>query len=245
MTAPIYTARFPLPDLLERGRAQELLCPVYYDGELVEPTEAAVQVYTPSGDVAVSGAGTVVDRVATYEVGASALTSYDYGEGWRVVWTLTVDGDVETYHNDAALVRHRLHPVISDRDLYERVTSLSPHGTAPLSSVQTYQPYLDAAWRQIQLRLIAAGKRPWLVLSPSALAEAHTLLTLALIFEDFATRLNDAYEVRATSYRQQFLEAWRMLSFRYDETGDGTGTTATGQNVRTGSRSPIFLMRRD
>ena len=76
MTAPIYTARFPLPDLLERGRAQELLCPVYYDGELVEPTAAAVQVYTPSGDVAVSGAGTVVDRVATYEVGASALTSY-------------------------------------------------------------------------------------------------------------------------------------------------------------------------
>lgn len=240
MSAPIYTARFPLPDLLERGRAQELVCPVYHDGVLVAPTEAAVQVYTPSGDVAVSGVAQVVQGVATFEVGADALADYPLGEGWRVIWTLTLDGDVETYHNDAALVRHRLHPVISDRDLYARVTALSPHAKAPLSSVTTYQPYLDAAWRQIQLRLIAEGKRPYLVMSPSAFAEAHTLLTLALIFEDFASRLNAAYEDRATLYRQQFLEAWKMLRFRYDERNEGR---ANGP-AKKSARSPIFLFSR-
>jgi len=60
------------------------------------------------------------------------------------------------------------------------------------------------------------------VLSPTALRGAHLELTLAIVFEDLSTRLNEAYEARAQQYRRQYEQTWRRLTFRYDADEDGT-----------------------
>jgi hypothetical protein len=51
------------------------------------------------------------------------------------------------------------------------------------------------------------------------------LLTLALIFEDFQTRLNEQFSAQADSYRGQFRAAWDELRFEYDmaDTGRSDG----------------------
>lgn len=238
---PVLAARLPLPDLIERGTATTLRCPVYLDGELAVPSSAHVQVLDRGGQVVAGGAASVVDGVAEYTVPGPTLASHELAEGWQVVWTLTVDGEVHRVRNEAALVRYRLHPVISDADLYERVPALSPHAPRPITDRTTYQTERDAAWVQIQRRLISQGRRPWLVLSPGALAEAHLTLTLALILEGLSVRTAEAISDRAAEYRRQYQDAWRQLSFVYDEPGGGL---ASAQNARRTPRAPIFLAGR-
>jgi hypothetical protein len=125
------------------------------------------------------------------------------------------------------------------------VSSLDPAGTTPITAQSDYQSFRDEAWIEIQQRMIQAGNRPALVMSPTALRGVHmelTLamifedlsvhmeLTLAMIFEDLSTRLNEAYEARAQQYRRQYAERWRNLTWRYD--ADETGTADNSDRRR-------------
>ena len=78
---------------------------------------------------------------------------------------------------------------------------------------------LDEAWATIMLRLIANGRRPYLVMSPSALRDVHLLLTLHLIFLDFQTSAGDGgrWQALAEHYGRRYTEAWGQLRFTYDE----------------------------
>jgi hypothetical protein len=222
MPDTLYTARFELPDLLEQGRSNLLRCRVYRNGVLATPTSGTVTVYDKSGNALVDDAAvTVTNSEATYNLLAATIASSTRGEGWGVEWALLMpDGVTHTFRNDAALVRARLYPVVADADLYRVASSLDPSGQ-PIHSRQSFDDKLEEAFLQIEQRLIAAGNRPNLVLSPSALREVHLYLTLALIFEDFATRLSADYEARAQSYRTQFDSAWSRLRFVYDTDDDG------------------------
>ena len=232
------TARLLAPDLMVRGRANALSCPLYSAGALVEPT-GTVSIYDHANDLQVSGAAiTVTGKVATYSY--NPASSLQLGEGWRVEWALTAGGITSVYRNDAALVRHELHPVVTDRDLFRRVTALDPNGVAPLSSVADYQDYIDEAWAIITLRLISRGNRPNLVMTPSALRQTHLQLTLAGIFDDFATRLNQAYAEIAASHRGQYEAAWGDLRFEYDSDDDGQ---SDGRERRAASPSIWFTSR--
>lgn len=226
------TARFLLPDLLERGRANALSCPVWQDGALVAPSSGTVTIYDGAGEVVVSAAAvTVTASIATYSY--TPASTVDYGEGWRVEWTLVISTVTHVFRQDAALVRVVLHSPITDADLFRRVSSLDPSGSAPISSVADYQDYLDEAHTVIQGRLLAAGNRPNLILTPSALREVYLTLTLALIFEDFATKLNDAYSERATGYRQDYQEAWGDLRFSYASSDEVDAGTLPGRRSAT------------
>jgi len=220
----LYYARFLYPTMVERGRSNLIKCAVYRSGLLAAPSAGTVTLYNEDGSPVVDGAAvTVSGSVAQYTIPAGTIAGLTLGDGWIVEWSLTMpDGVVHTYRNEAALVRRALYPVVTDADLYRRVSSLDPSGNTPLSSATTYQEHRDEAWTAIQNRLIAAGNRPNLVTSPTALREAHLLLTLALIFEDFATRLNDAYEGRADAYRRQYDQEFRRVQLKYDTDDDGT-----------------------
>lgn len=216
------SARLLGPDLLERGRPNALSCPLYQNGALVAPTQSGstVSIYDAAGTVQVDAAAvTVSGSVARYSY--TPATSLSLAEGWRVEWSLIVAGTTHVFRNTAALVRFALYPVISDPDLFRRVSGLDPSGSSPISSVADYQDYIDEAWAKIQLGLINKGNRPNLILEPTALRELHLNETLHLIFDDFATRLNAAYTKQAESYRAKASNAWGELRFVYDVSDAG------------------------
>jgi len=242
----LYSARFPLPELLERGRDNLIRCFVYRDGALVAPSSGTVSVYNASNVAVVDAAAvTIVSQVAQRSVSGASLSSQALGDGWRIEWSLLMpDATTRLFRQDGALVRSSFVPPITDVDLFRRVSGLDPSNSARVSTLDDYQDYIDEAHVEINNRLISAGRRPWLVVSPSSLRQAYLYLTLALIFEDFATRLDDAYSNEAKRWRSHHKVEWDALSFRYDETDAGAvdtsrrkATTATFWLGSGGSRS--------
>ena len=180
-TSTHYSARFLSPDLLERERDNALSCPVYSGGALVPPASGTVTVQDQSGEAIVDGAAvTITGDVATYTVTAATLPdTVSFAEGWMVEWALVASGITRAFRNDAALVRNALYPVVTDIDLFRRVSALDPNGNDPITSLTDFQDYLDEAWATIQNRLIARGNRPNLIMSPSSFREAHVCLRVS------------------------------------------------------------------
>lgn len=210
-----YSARFELPDLIERDRANTLQCRVYRDGALVAPSSGTFALYDGSGNVVTTGAVTVAASVATYSISSGSLSSYEYSEDWYLTWALVMpDTNTHEFRNDAMLVKVRLYCPITEADLYRRVSSLDPSGNAAISTNADFSDKIDEAWVVIQNRLIERGNRPYLIMSPSSLREVTINLTLAMIFEDLASRLNEAYVERAQQYRAQFDKAWASITWK-------------------------------
>lgn len=235
-----YTARFQLPDELEATRDNAVACPVYRSGVLVAPVSGTVSVHNASGTVVVDAAAvTIVGDVATYTVTSASLAGQTRGEGWRIAWVLTFsDGVVRTLDNEALLVRRALAPVVTEADIYRRSNALDPSSPHSITSQADYADKLDEGWVVLMGRLLALGRRPHLILSPSALREVHLTLTLALIYEDLSARNGDQYSETAQMYREQFAGAWKAMRFTYDETDDDG---QTGDQSRKAATTSMWL----
>lgn len=218
-----HAARFALPDLIVKGRDSHAVLEVYFNGARQNMSSASATIYRPDGTVFSTPTVVLSDgnKLGTVTVTGASTSSETLGDGWRISYIVTVDGDVFEFSNEAMLVRAALYPVLTDPDLYKRVSSLDPAGTTPITSLTTFQTFRDEAWIEISQRLIQEGNRPALILSPTALRGPHLELTLAMVFEDLSTRLNEAYEARAQQYRRQYEHTWRRLTFRYDSDEDG------------------------
>ena len=241
-----HTVRFPLPDLIERGIDTVIQAPVYLSGSLVAPSAGTVSVYADTNTARVDGASvTITGDVAQYTVLVATTTSLALADGWRVEWTLTVSGDVLRAVNEAALVRQVVRPMISDVDIYRRVPALDPNSASVITSETDYQGYIDEANTEIQNRMIATGRRPWLIMSPASLRPVYLYLSLAIIFEDLSARLaNVDYQERADKYRAEYNRQWKALNFTYDADEDGIAdTNESGNPARVGA-STIFLTGR-
>ena len=240
----LYSARATGHELLERGRDNLLKQPMYDAGALVAPTQAGstVSVYNASGVSIVSAAGvTVSGSIATYNVPSSTLAGESLGEGWSVTWSLIMpDSTTRTVRRAASLGVSRLHPPAVAADLFQRVRSLNPSHANPITALTLGEidDYLDAAWLQIEDRLQRRGRRPWLVLSSESLRELQIVGTLALIFEDLATRNQEAHLERAKLYREQWRVEWAESRFRYLEDDSSTGSTEATQ---VASQSGVWL----
>jgi hypothetical protein len=234
-----HAARFALPDIIVRNRDSHAVLEVYYNGARQSLSAVTATVYRPDGTTFATPTPVLSDgnKVATITITAASTASESLADGWRISYVATVDGNVYEFANEAMLVRSALWPVVSDASLFKRVSSLDPSGTTPITSQTTYQDYRDEAWIEINNRLIQKGNRPALVLSPSALRSVHLELTLALIFDDLSTRLNEAYETRAQQYRRQYLHSWGQLTFHYDY--DQTGHAADAARRR--GHGTLFL----
>ena len=68
-------------------------------------------------------------------------------------------------------------------------------------------------------------------MSPASLRTAHLYLSLCLIFDDFSTRLNDAYREHAEFYRHEYKEAWGDLDFLYDADDSGAADSVTSRRA--------------
>ena len=215
-----YAARFVGPELIERGRANALTCPVYRDGALVAPTEltSSITILRKDGSAVVSaGPVAVTGSIARYTTGT--YTAEQLEEGWFVEWLCTIGGVPYRFRRSAALCRARLHPVITDADLYARHAELADvRGT-----LTTDQACIDEAWAELLNMIRQKGSLPHLVMSPEDLRFAHLFLALSNRFLDLQTSGgNDSkWAALATHYATRFTQAFGGLSFRYDTDDDG------------------------
>jgi hypothetical protein len=223
ITDPNYTARFELPEEIERGRAETIQCPVYLDGSLVAPSSGTVSVFNANNEAVVDEQAVSINAdIAEYDIGSSVMDNEELSTGWQVRWTLTISGADFVFINSAALVRSRLWPVVADTDLFRRCPSIDPSDSGVITSETDYQSYLDGAWIEIMHRVMAKGNRPWLIMEPTALRNAHMYFTLFMIFDGLAARSPDNdRRMQAEDFYKQYEEAWRELQFEYDYDQDG------------------------
>jgi hypothetical protein len=157
-----------------------------------------------------------VSQIATATVTfTGALTPRDVFIEWDVGSTFPVSflGVITTLE---------LYPVIGDADLFLRARVLDPTSTMAISDLTSFSSYREEAWTILMNYLDGRGRRPWLILAPSALREAHILLTLALIFADFDSRTPEAgYDVRRQNYHESYEKELSSLILEYAEDSKG------------------------
>lgn len=241
-----HTVRFPLPDLIVKGRDHTIKAPVYLGGSIVRPDSATVSVYNAANEAVVDAqaASIASDDVAEYTIGSASTTSRQVELGWRVEWVITLaaavapDGIILA-RNDAALVLHPWTPTITDTDLGRRLPAIDPSHATRVHTDTTLQDFIDEASTEIQLRLIDQGNRPNLILTPSALRQVHMYLAIALVLEDLAIGAPDTYGLAAARYRESYRMAWSELRFLYD--ADDDGQADDGDEVRQAAQKTIWL----
>jgi hypothetical protein len=237
-------ARTRTIEQIARGVDNALVIELTRAGLAELPASGTITVYDAANTAIVDAAAvTPSSPGALYLLLAALTTNAQLGMGWRCEWRLTLgDGTIRTFVRAAALVRTRLHPPATPQDLYDRVAGLAPSANMPISAkaATDYDRFLDAAWLQIERKLLAKGRRPWLITGSYALHEAHVLATLALIFEDFASRLNQAFAQQARDYRAQFAAEWADIAFEYAPADDGVATGGADP-TKAGTATSVWL----
>lgn len=230
---------FRVPELIEQGRDNLIQAPMYLSGSLVAPDAGdTVSVYDASNTAIVSAQTiTVTASVAVYNITAATVAGSSLGEGWRVVWSLTDDdGVVHTYDNEAALIRRRLFPTVTHAQLYRRISWLDPAGSSEPHSRSDFQNELDESWNILEHRLLQQGRRPWLIVSPSALRLAHLELWTSMVMESLGSTLND-FGAEADRHRDRYEAEWARIRMLYDSDDDGQPEDVT---ARQGASSTLW-----
>lgn len=218
------------PFTFVRSLSTTISVPIYDHGAPHHASSGTYQILDADFNVKESGSMSIVSNVATL----TTTTTLPFGDRYRITFNITLsDGRVVKPENELYVVRQAFYPVVSSVDLYARVPGLDPSSSSPHSSYTDFNNFLDEAWYTLMNRLISKGNRPHLILSNTALREAHILLTLSNIFEDFSTRLNAEWGEKAAAYHKAYEVAWDSLVFRYDD---------EQRNVRRKSATPTIWL---
>ena len=223
----VRAVRVLYPYQLVRGQTQTLTCPMYEDGTKAAPSGGTVDIERPDGTKLVDG-GTVViaDDEATYSLSSSVLDSdEDFGAQWQVIWSLTYASGVTPEINQipAVCVRRFVRNTVTPAELYRRNSSLDPAGNQPIHSLTNakVQEKIDLAWGYFLRRLIKKGKRPDLITTPTALHDYVFAKSMEFLYQDFATRLNEAYQSIADRWGTEAAAEWDDLQFGIDQAETG------------------------
>ena len=233
-----HSARFPLPTMLVRGRANTLTLTIESAGSGITPASGTVTVRDSSGAAVVDGAAITAANPSTYAIIAAtipATTALD--DSWLVEWAITfTGGEAAEFATVAYVVRRDLHPVITVSDLTQKDPTVAAANF--IASGETLQAYMDEAFERIQRWLISRGRRPSLILDPFALWDLHIAETLVDLYRQAATALNstgrlgDAYDL----WRAEAERLRGSLSLRYDVDEDGIPN-----DERRSASPPLFL----
>tara|TARA_Y100000310_G_scaffold270569_1_gene284513 strand:+ start:145 stop:879 length:735 start_codon:yes stop_codon:yes gene_type:complete len=214
-----YSHSHGLPDFIVRAKTQTLECPVYSGSTLTAPSSGTVTIYEGSTVLVDAAAVTITADIAIYSLSAATIpTTLSLSDNWLIVWELVIGGETHTFQRTAALVRRELHPVVTPADL----SALHQDASSLLASGQTLADFLDQAWDMLQRRLLAVGRRPYLVLSDFALFDSHRHLAAYLLFNDAASSVGDGrWAEMAEHHLDRYEQEWSRLSLTYDMDEDG------------------------
>lgn len=217
MTLPGYTFSDPYPAIFVVDRAQVSQMKVYRDGELVEPSAATYTLYSPTGQELASPTAAIVSGVATVTVPSTAVDSLD--EGYRELWTLTIDGEDHTKYRDAAVCRSPLQCPISQLDL----EALYPTLTQNLGTMATsFQTFIDQAWAKILRKMRSSGDMPYIVVQASSLYDSAQHLALHLAHRWWYGQSGGEHFLAQADYHwSQYEQEWGAVSFEVDRDQDG------------------------
>ena len=236
-----YSPQIKIPELLERGKSQTSTLPIYRDGVLIAPTEVRYTLISPDQvKIVDNAAATYPGNIPQYTHSASILAdTLNLGEGYLQEWTVTISGAPFVFRRNAALVKRRLYPVVSDGDLtstYSQLADIRP------SNLTSYQNYIDEAWYTMIQRLRQeGGGLEYLVMSAESFRAAHQNLALYYIFRDFHSSLgqsNGRYLDLASEHFKQYHHEWKQINFIYDFDHSGT---AESPNQRVAKQPVIYL----
>ena len=224
-----------LPRLILVGsgvtQAQSLTLEVHDDEAAASTSELTPTVGTLT---LYDGAAKLLDAVAvtagapsTYSLAAVSVTSQGLSEGGLEVWRMTVAGVIHEFTRPCMFVRRVYRPTIIDEDLingrHYNLNNIRP------DALTSWAGYRREADNWIQERMIAKGRRPWLVFDSSRLRTAHIHRTLGNIFRDASSWIGDGrYDALAKQYVGEDGEsgsataAFESANFRYDAHESGT-----------------------
>jgi len=238
-TIPVgLSARLELPDIFERGVVNILKCPVYISGALTAPTSGTVSIYDASGAALVSAQSvTITSNIAQYSYTPASTLSLS--EDWYVVWDLVIGDETYRFQNEAMLVKSRLVCPVTTSDIWKLVPSLDQTGSKPMTAMTAaaQDGLIQEAWNSVQLKLIQAGRRPWLVVSPYALRDVVINTALALIFAALSSRLDDAFTPQSMRYYELAENAWKLVKLKHNEDDDN----AIDAGRISGSKRPAVV----
>lgn len=231
-----YTAR--LVDAgyaIERGRDNVLTCPVYDGATLTAPSSGTCTIRTAGGSIS-SGAVAVVSSIAEYTITAAQMSGLAYSDDVSVEWALTMpDGVAHTFRSEGAICRVAGQQRVTPADLYRLEPYLDPAAAGSVWS-QTGVDQCIEAHLEVESGLWLAGRRPYLIVSQSALRRVELLTALRMCCEALATTGRQTYVDKVGRYVQQLRETKAVISLQYDTDGDGRIDDADHRSaVRGGS----------
>jgi len=224
--------------MIERGVDTVIRCPVYDAGALVAPDASdTYDVLDHAGNSVQSGTISISSSIAEITVLGSKTTGESLSDHWLVKWELTISSADRVFVNNAHLCRYLQAPSLVSLELYRRYPQLDPSASDALfSSLSHLEDFIDEAWEEITRRLINRGRRPELILQPSALNDPHRELALALAFGAASTQLNPAYSELAQQHRRLYDAAWAEVTFEYDADEDGIP-----DDGKVGAEPPLWV----
>jgi hypothetical protein len=217
------------PYLIERGATQTLTAPIRYgpDGSLVAPDSGTVTITRPDGTDLVSGATvTVTSSTATYTVLPAA--SETLGEGWTVLWTLTIAGTVYPVFRQSAYLCTYVPPnVISTVDMFVRVPELQhrvPQAqdlVARGGSGVGWQPQIDEAYYELVRRLLSDGRQPWLIREVTGYRDWLLTRALQLAVGTISFGADSTWAQQSKALHFEMLKVQAALRVQYDTDNPG------------------------
>jgi hypothetical protein len=222
------TFRVRAPEVYERGASHTSRLEARIGGSLVTPSSGTFTLYDDGGTVVYTAAVSISASVATVTVpGASLPSSLAFGDGYHEEWALVVSGSTVTGRREAYMSRKALHCPITQADLEAVHPRLA---TTMGNAASSLQGFIDEAWADTLVQLVAVGQWPEAVVEPTQLRVFVRELSLYYVFRSLLTGRAEA--------------AWGSVRFRQDFDQDGVADSearkSAGGGVVSRNAAPLW-----
>jgi len=228
-------------ELVQRGALSTLALRLVRGQSPVTPDSLTVRVIAPDGTDALAATAATPGQISTYVWTVPA--DLPLGEGYVTEWTVTEGGEVYVYTAPTILVLRLVDPVITDEDIWRRWPHLDPSRRGSISREPTWQDQIDEAWVQIQTRMIASGRRPYILATAATLRTVHLDWSGALIMETVAARGGPAAREDAERMRDRARQELDAAIIQYADDDGRAGKPAPGARGSVYLASPRRLRR--
>lgn len=160
----------------------------------IDPSSATVTIYDGAGEPTsvVSAAATVTSATPqaqarlTYSVPGNVLTLT--GDGWRAVWSYSVEGVVYARNQVFEVRRSRIYQTLTAdrfvRSYYPLLRDRTPRG-------MTVGDAIEVGWTALLDEVVALGRNPNLIIDPLPLERAHAAFAAAHIAHSLSAGSSD------------------------------------------------------